>query len=133
MYRIILIFTLMLGGLGSVSGQGKAPDAIDVHVDGMVCAFCIQGIEKTLLALKGVDSINIDLKTKVVTVIQAKTGAVSDEHIKKAIDDAGYEVSKIVRSTPALPTEQVNTPDGVSTPGVQKPQTSPTDQPAATN
>jgi copper chaperone CopZ len=138
MHRIILIFTLVLGGWGSVSGQAKAPAAIEVHVAGMVCAFCIQGIEKTLLALKDVDSIEIDLKTKVVTVMPKQEGALTDAHIKKAIDDAGYEVSKIVRSAPILSTDQVNTPDQVdtpdrvSTPAAPKPQTLPTDKPAAT-
>ncbi len=107
MNRIILGVILMLGGWGSVLGQAKQQAAIEVHVSGMVCAFCIQGIEKTLLALKDVDSIDIDLKTKVVTVIPKQGGTLTDDHIKKAIDDAGYEVSKIVRSARTLSTNEV--------------------------
>lgn len=108
MYRIILVVTLILGGSSSVLGQTKQQAAIEVHVSGMVCAFCIQGIEKTLLALKDVHSIDIDLKTKIVTVIPKQGGALTNDHIKKAIDDAGYEVSKIVRSARILSTDEVN-------------------------
>ena len=110
MRRTILICIIGITGWGTVLGQSPQKPTIEVHVAGMVCAFCIQGIEKTLLALKDVDSININLKTKVVTVIQAKPDAVSDEHIRKANDDARYEVTKIVRSGSVLSPPPVTLP-----------------------
>lgn len=107
MRRIILTFLVVLTSWSHVLGQPKQTPSIEVHVAGMVCAFCIQGIEKTLLAIKAVRSIDINLKTKIVTVIPKQVGAITDDHIRKAIDDAGYEVTQIVRSVPALPADEV--------------------------
>ena len=60
-----------------------------VTVKGMMCAHCVSHVEKALTAL-GVQA-NVDLATGTATV----AGDVSDDALRKAIADAGYEVVDI--------------------------------------
>ena len=65
------------------------------RVNGMVCAFCAQGIEKRLSKLPATQSVFVDLKQRVVAV-EAKEGQTLDEKtITAEIVDAGYDVVKI--------------------------------------
>ena len=69
--------------------------SMKVIVNGMVCSFCAQGIEKSISKMDGIKSIYIDLKGKVV-VIEAKQGKALDEGlIVQEIKDSGYEVVKV--------------------------------------
>jgi copper chaperone CopZ len=66
-----------------------------VTVNGMVCAFCAQGIEKRLSKLPATKAVFVDLKQKTVAV-EAKDGMTLDEKaIKAEITDAGYDVTKM--------------------------------------
>ena len=60
-------------------------------IEGMMCAHCVAHVEKALNALDGVDSVTVDLAGKTAVV----TGDVSDEALKKAVADAGYQVTDI--------------------------------------
>ena len=60
-------------------------------IEGMMCAHCAAHVEKALNALDGVDSVTVDLAGKTAVV----TGDVSDEALKKAVADAGYQVTDI--------------------------------------
>jgi mercuric ion binding protein len=74
-----------------------AADTIKASVNGMVCAFCATGIEKTFKAQPEVKSVNVDLEKKLVT-IQTKTGqTIADSKIKKLISNAGYTLVGINR------------------------------------
>ena len=61
-----------------------------VIIEGMMCQNCVKHATNALNALPGVTA-TVDLESKSATV----TGAVSDEAIKKAIAEAGYEVTSI--------------------------------------
>jgi copper chaperone len=56
-------------------------------VPGMHCGHCVRAVEAEVSALPGVDSVEADLETKVVTV----RGTAGDDEIRAAIDEAGYE------------------------------------------
>jgi copper chaperone CopZ len=72
-----------------------AATASKITVNGMVCAFCAQGIEKRLYKLPSTQAVFVDLKNKVVAV-EAKDGMVLDEKkLRTEITDAGYDVVKI--------------------------------------
>ena len=58
-------------------------------VGGMMCKMCQAHVEKALAAVKGVKSVEVDLDGGKVTV-SAKEG-VSEETLKKAVKDAGYQ------------------------------------------
>ena len=60
-----------------------------VTIKGMMCAHCVSHVEKALTAL-GVQA-DVDLATGTAVV----TGNVSDDALRKAVTDAGYEVVNI--------------------------------------
>ena len=61
-----------------------------LNVEGMMCSHCEAHVKKALEALEGVESAiaSHEKKTVVVTLV----GNVSDETLKKAIEDEGYKV-----------------------------------------
>lgn len=64
-----------------------------IYIKGMSCEHCVRRIESSLKALEGVNSVKVDLQGKVATVELNKE--VKDEEFVRAIDDAGYEVTRI--------------------------------------
>jgi periplasmic mercuric ion binding protein len=65
---------------------------VKLSVNGMVCSFCAQGIEKRISALPEAGPLYINLAQKVVAV-QAKPGQQIDvARLKAEIVEAGYEV-----------------------------------------
>ena len=93
MKQILNIYLLLLT---LVSGAASAAiQTIKVEVNGMVCAFCAQGIEKKMRSLTQTQDVYIDLKNKIVAV-QLKDGQkLSHDTVKDLIKDAGYDVTKI--------------------------------------
>ena len=59
-------------------------------IEGMMCAHCAAHVEKALNALPGVTAV-VDLAGKTAVV----TGDAGDEALKKAVADAGYQVTDI--------------------------------------
>ena len=67
---------------------------VKATVNGMVCAFCAQGIEKRLSELPAAGAVFVDLKQRIVAV-EARDGQTLDTKvIESEIKDAGYEVVK---------------------------------------
>jgi copper chaperone CopZ len=71
--------------------------AITIKVNGLVCAFCAQGIEKHFKENSDVGSVSVDLNTKIVDVQTKGDKDISDEMITKIIRDAGFTVVEIAR------------------------------------
>ncbi|MFW3411500.1 heavy metal translocating P-type ATPase [Aliarcobacter butzleri] len=63
-----------------------------LKVDGMTCGHCKARVEKVVSAIDGVDSVEIDLASKNVTVKMSKD--ISEQTLSDVIVDAGYEVIK---------------------------------------
>ena len=81
--------------MGIVAFPSIAANSIKVTVNGMVCAFCAQGIEKRISKMDATKDVFVDLKKKTVAV-EAKDGQVLDaKAISAEIVDAGYDVVKI--------------------------------------
>jgi copper chaperone CopZ len=75
-----------------------AAESVKVTVNGMVCAFCAQGIEKRLTKLPVTKAVFVDLKQRTVAV-EAKDGQKLDNQlISSEITDAGYDVVKLEAS-----------------------------------
>ena len=64
-----------------------------LNIEGMMCAHCVAHVEKALSALGGVTSAKADLEKKQATVTLA--APVSDQELKNAVVEAGYEVVSI--------------------------------------
>jgi copper chaperone CopZ len=79
-----------------------AATSVKATVNGMVCAFCAQGIEKTISKMDATKAVFVDLKSKVV-LVEAKDGKTLDQKaISAAIVDAGYDVVKMEASTQSV-------------------------------
>jgi copper chaperone CopZ len=91
--------TLTLLALCASSLAAQAADTRKLTVNGMVCAFCAQGIEKRLQALPATQAVYVNLGQKIVAV-QAKDGQTLDEaRLKHEVTEAGYDVVKVEAST----------------------------------
>jgi mercuric ion binding protein len=72
-----------------------AATSIKATVNGMVCSFCAQGIEKRISSMPAAKAVFVDLKKKTVA-IEAKEGQTLDGNaITAEITDAGYDVVKL--------------------------------------
>ena len=90
MKKIIIAFVM---GIATISSM--AANSVKVTVNGMVCAFCAQGIEKRISKMDATKDVFVDLKKKTVAV-EAKDGKELDaKAISAEIVDAGYDVVKI--------------------------------------
>lgn len=69
---------------------GTETMAKKVTIEGMMCQNCVKHVSNALNALPGVTA-EVDLDSKTATV----TGDVTDEAIKAAVTEAGYEVTAI--------------------------------------
>lgn len=65
---------------------------ITVTIDGMTCEHCKNRVESRLNELDGI-SARVDLKEKTAVILLEKE--VSEERIRKVIENAGYEVISI--------------------------------------
>ncbi len=99
MKKILTALALGAAGLAALA-QTPAPAAapadagtVKFAVNGMVCAFCAQGIEKRLSKMSETGPLYINLAKKVVAV-QPKPGMSIDiAKVKAEIVEAGYEVT----------------------------------------
>ena len=64
-----------------------------LKIEGMMCAHCVAHVEKALSALGGVTSAKADLEGRKAVV--TLSGEVSDQALKDAVTEAGYEVVSI--------------------------------------
>ncbi len=88
----------------ALSGVAHA-ETIKATVNGMVCAFCATGIEKSFTALPEVDHVKVDLEEKLVTINTKQGQTLDDAQVEKVISDAGYTINGIVREKDSEPTK----------------------------
>ena len=86
---------LVLSCAALATSGAWAADTVKATVNGMVCAFCAQGIEKRLGKMPATQAVFVDLKKRIVAV-EAKPGQKLDGKLITAeITDAGYDVTKL--------------------------------------
>ena len=94
--RILLAISLL--GIGS----NALATTIEMQVNGLVCGFCAQGIEKTLRKNPATADVLVSLEDRLVAIV-TKTGQdISDGELTKALTDAGYTVKAIARTDNSL-------------------------------
>jgi mercuric ion binding protein len=90
MKLINLVIATALLGLSQASLA-----SMKVTVNGMVCSFCAQGIEKSLLKMDSTKAVLVDLKNKVV-VVEPKDGkTLNEKEVRQEIIDSGYDVVNV--------------------------------------
>ena len=92
MKKYLLTIMLMFALTAAISAE-----TIRTTVNGMVCAFCATGIEKTFRKQSEVESVKVDLKEKLVTIKTKPGKTLSDAKVKEIVTYSGYTMGKIVR------------------------------------
>ena len=72
---------------------------ISVNVNGMVCDFCAQSIEKVFMKREEVKGINVNLENQKVIIYLQEAVNIEDTVIDTIFEDAGYSVEKITRKS----------------------------------
>jgi copper chaperone CopZ len=70
-------------------------ETVHIGVDGLVCAFCVKGIEESFNKQPETKSIDVNLEDKLVVLVTKDGTTIKDEVITKLITDAGYKVTNI--------------------------------------
>ena len=65
-------------------------ETVTYTVPGMHCGHCKHAVSEELSAVDGVESVDVDLETKLVTV---GGSGLNDAALRAAIDEAGYEAA----------------------------------------
>ena len=92
---------MLFAALIAVTSVASAK-TIEMDVNGLVCAFCAQGIEKTLKGFPATAGVFVSLEHRIVAV-QLKDGEdIDDASLTKAITDAGYKLVAIQRTDETL-------------------------------
>lgn len=91
----------MQGGLLAVL-LGFAPiinaTTIEMTVNGLVCGFCAQGIEKALRKNPATADVVVSLENRLVAVGTKPGTDIGDDVLRQALTNAGYDVKAIART-----------------------------------
>ncbi len=71
---------------------------IKARVNGMVCDFCAQAVEKVFLREDAVDTVTIDLDDGTIAIILKPGQALGDERIAELVKKSGYALVSIDRT-----------------------------------
>src|SRR5258708_8540582 len=81
--------------LASASAQAAT---IEMKVNGLVCAFCAQGIEKQLRKFPATEDVVVSLEQRLVAVSLKDGLDIPDTELRNALTNAGYTVKAIERT-----------------------------------
>ena len=88
---------ILLAAAALACGSAQAAvQTLKAEVNGMVCAFCAQGIDKKLRALPATKDVYINLEQRIVAVEVKEGQTLAPETIKELVKEAGYDVVSIV-------------------------------------
>ncbi|MBO8437045.1 MAG: cadmium-translocating P-type ATPase [Spirochaetes bacterium] len=79
--------------IGETTPEGENIMTKTINVEGMMCQHCVKHVHDALAAVVGVKSAEVSLENKYAKVECAET--VSDDALKEAVVEAGYEVKGI--------------------------------------
>ncbi len=94
--KMFLWIPLLAMALSSAAFAGGNQYAL--AIDGLACPFCAYGIEKTLSAIEGVESVETDIKSGQVVVTLAEGKTLSEEVARQAIKDAGFTLRSLKKT-----------------------------------
>ena len=97
-----LIFALLALGLVGPAAAGPAASTVEMTVDGMVCGFCAQGIEKKLRENSATQDVFINLEHHLVAVSLKGKQSISDAELKRVLTEAGYSVRELKHTAQPL-------------------------------
>ncbi|KQY50365.1 heavy-metal-associated domain-containing protein [Lysobacter sp. Root494] len=98
MRKIQLLLAMLLLSLSPLASAGT----IEMEVNGLVCGFCAQGIEKTLKGLPATEGVFVSLEHRLVAVKLREGADIEEATLRKALKDSGYTVVGIRRTQHSL-------------------------------
>jgi copper chaperone CopZ len=96
------VFHRILLPLICVAGASAHATTIEMNVNGLVCAFCAQGIEKQLRKFPATADVVVSLEQKLVAVALKDGEDISDTELRRALTNAGYTVKAIERTQTSI-------------------------------
>ena len=90
---LLLLIALLAGGAAAESEVSS----IRAEVNGLVCAFCAQGITRALSREPAAAEVFVSLQDRLVAVELNADQELSDERLTQLLTDAGYDVVSIER------------------------------------
>jgi copper chaperone CopZ len=78
------------------AAPAAAPGAV-VKVNGLICDFCVQALNKTFRKQAAVKDISVDLDAKEIRLAFKPGATLDDATIGRLVRDAGYNVVSIAR------------------------------------
>ncbi len=94
--KIALFATLLL------AATAASAKTIEMDVNGLVCAFCAQGIEKSFKAMPATSKVYVSLENRIVAVALKDGADIPDAQLRKAITDAGFTLVAVRRTDESL-------------------------------
>jgi copper chaperone CopZ len=91
-FKIALFASLFLS---AAIAQAKT---IEMEVNGLVCAFCAQGISKKMKTNASTQDVFVSLENRLVAVELKKDQDIKDAELKRLIKDAGYTLVSVKRT-----------------------------------
>ncbi len=88
MKNLLIVIILIVSTMAY--GQKETNDLFTVKVDGLGCAFCAVGLEKSLQKNKGIENIKIELETGTLTFETAHTRRLQSADVVELVEKAGY-------------------------------------------
>jgi mercuric ion binding protein len=79
-------------------GPSAEAATIEMNVNGLVCAFCAQGIEKQLRKFAATADVVVSLERRLVAVALKDGQDIPDAELRRALTNAGYSVKTIDRT-----------------------------------
>ena len=76
-------------------GASVEAATIEMNVNGLVCAFCAQGIEKQLRKFPATADVVVSLEHKLVAVVLKEGQDIPDADLRRALTNAGYSVKQL--------------------------------------
>lgn len=64
-----------------------------IRINGMTCGHCVKHVEEALKEITGVSNVQVSLQEK--NAVVEVTDAVSDQKLKEAVEEVGYDVTGI--------------------------------------
>lgn len=101
MIRFLLV-ALLTVSVNFTSSASDAVRTIEMKVDGLVCAFCAQGISKKLGKMEATDDVLVSLENGLVAVALKPGKDVNDQDLRDTLTDAGYSLRSIERTSETL-------------------------------
>ena len=96
---LVLMIGAMIGSplIAVGAWASAAPSRVEVTINGMVCSFCVQGIERKIRALPATQSVKVDIQKHLVDISLRQGQTIGDDQLRKLIRDAGFDVREIKR------------------------------------